>query len=85
MSNPKKWSTSLKELENILSSFEEEWEDAMFSYNAPIKSYVSKNVYKEMNLGTDKVPKIIKVHEKLSKIEWQYWYNFFKRNIKVFA
>ena len=42
----------------------------MFCYNAPIKSYVSKDVYKEMNLGTEKVPKIIKVYEKLSKTEW---------------
>ena len=83
--NSKKQSTPLKELESRLPSFEEEWEDAMFSYNAPIKSYVSKDVYKEMNLGTEEVPNNIKVHEKLFKIEWQYWHNFFKRNIKVFA
>ena len=57
----------------------------MFSTYAPIKNYVSKDVYKEMNRGTEEVPKIIKVHEKLSKTEWQYWYNVFKRNIKIFA
>ena len=56
-------------------SFEEEWEDAIFYSNAHIKSYMSKDVHKDMNLGTKEVPKIIKVHEKLSKIEWQYWYN----------
>ena len=83
--NPKKRPTPLKPLEGKLPSFEEDWEDAMFSYNTPIKSYVSKDIYKEMNLGTEEVPKIIKVYEKLSKTEWQYWYNFFKRNIKVFA
>ena len=32
---------------------EEEWEDAMFSSSTPIKSYVAKNVCKEMNLGTE--------------------------------
>ena len=84
-SNPKKWVAPLKELKRKTPSFEEEWEDAMFSSNAPIKSYVSKDVYKEMNLGTEEVSKIIKVHEKLSKIQWQYWYNFFTRNIKVFT
>ena len=57
----------------------------MFSYDAPIKSYVSKDVDKEMNLGTEEVPKIIKIYAKLSKTEWKYWYNFFKMNIKVFA
>jgi hypothetical protein len=46
---------------------------------------VSKDVYKEMNMGTEEVSKIIKIYEKLSKIEWQYWYNLFKENIKVFA
>ena len=84
-SNLKKRSAPSKEIKNNPPLMEEEWEDAMFSSNALIKSYVSKDVYKEMNLGTEEVPKIIKVHEKLSKTEWQYWYNFFKRNIKVFA
>jgi transposase InsO family protein len=46
---------------------------------------VAKDVCKEMNLGTDEVPKIIKVYEKISHTEWKYWYNFFKRNIHVFA
>ena len=85
MSNLKKRSAPSKEIKNNPPLMEEEWEDAMFSSNALIKSYVSKDVYKEMNLGTEEVPKIIKVHEKLSKTEWQYWYNFFKRYIKVFA
>jgi hypothetical protein len=84
-SNPKKKVAPLKELEFKTPSFEKKWEDAMFSLNAPIKSYVSKDVYKEMNLGTNEVPKIIKVYEKISKTKWQYWYNFFKKNIKVFA
>ena len=48
--NPKKRTTPSKPLESKLPSFEEEWEDAMFFYNTPIKSYVSKDVYKEMNL-----------------------------------
>ena len=30
----------------------------MFLFNATIKSYVSKDIYKEMNLGTREVPKI---------------------------
>jgi hypothetical protein len=54
-------------LESKSPSFEEEWEDAMFSSNAPIKSYVSKDVHQEMYLVTKEVTKIIKVHEKLSK------------------
>lgn len=43
---PKKRSNPLKPVESKLPSSEEAWEDAMFSYNTPIKSYVSKNIYK---------------------------------------
>lgn len=71
-SNPNKRSSPLKNLKNQPSSFEEEREDAMFSSNTPIKTYVSKDVYNEMHLGIEKVPKIITKHGKLSKIEWQY-------------
>ena len=39
----------------------------MFSTNTPIKGYVFKDVYKEMNPGTKEAPKFIKVHEKLLK------------------
>lgn len=84
-SNPKKRSTPLKEPDDKQPSFEEEWEDVILSSNAPIESYVSRDVYKEINLGTLEALKIIKVHEKSSKTEWQYWHNFFKRNIQIFA
>ena len=45
----------------------EKWEDAIFYNEAPIKKYVSKCIYDEMNLRIKEVPKIIKVHEKLTK------------------
>lgn len=41
----------------------------MFSFNAPIKNYASKVVYKKMNLETKEVHVIIKIYETLSKTE----------------
>ena len=40
----KKHSTPLNELENHQLTFEEDWEDEMFSSKTLIKSYVSKDV-----------------------------------------
>lgn len=42
--------------------FKEDWEDAMFSCNNSIKTYVAKNVCKEMNLITKGILKIIKIY-----------------------
>ena len=52
-----------KKKPELAPTFEEDWEDAMFSSPTLIKSYVAKDVCKEMNLGTEEVPKIIKVYE----------------------
>ena len=77
--------SSPEEKTEVAPALEEDWEDAMFSSSTPIKSYVAKDVCKEMNLGTEEIPKIIKIYEKISNIEWKYWFNFFKRNMQVFA
>ena len=69
----------------LTPDFEEDWEDAVFSSTTPIKIYVAKDVCKEMNLGTEETPQIIKICKKISNTEWKYCYNFFKRNIQVFA
>lgn len=76
---------STEEPREVAPVFEEDWEDAMFSSTTPITSYVAKDVCTEMNLGTEDAPQIIRIYEKISDTEWKYWYNFFKRNIKVFA
>ena len=67
--NTKKRATPSKETMYQPPLLEDDWEDEMFSFKTPIQSYVSKDVYREMNLGFDEVPKIIKIYEKLSKIE----------------
>lgn len=60
-----------KEVE-LAPTLEEDWDDAMFSSNTTIESYVAKAVCKEMNLGTKETPKIIKIYEKISNIERKY-------------
>ena len=69
----------------LAQTLEEDWEDVVFSSSAPIKSYISKDICKERNLGTEETPKIITIYEKMSKIEWKCWYNFLKKNTQVFA
>ena len=61
------------------------WECPMFESDQPTKNYVVKNVCIDMNLSDDDTPRIIKIYEKLTPVEWKYWRDFFKRNIKVFA
>ena len=39
----------------------------------------------EMNLGTKQDPKIIKVYSNMTKVEFNYWYGFFKRHKNSFA
>lgn len=60
---------SLEEPNDKQQYFAKEWDNVMFSSNAPIKSYVSNDVYKEMNLENEEVPNTLKVHEELSKME----------------
>jgi hypothetical protein len=61
------------------------WESTMFESDQPVKNYVVKNVCKDMDLSDNDTPRIIKVYEKITDVEWKFWRDFFKRNIKVFA
>jgi len=38
-----------------------------------------------MNLGTKENPKIIKVYTKMTKVEFKYWFSFFKRHKSSFT
>lgn len=42
------------------------------------KSYVVKDVCMDMDLSDDTTSHVIKIYEKISKIEWKYWRHFFK-------
>lgn len=47
---------SIDEPGEVAPTFEEDWEDTMFSSATPIKSYAAKDVCKEMNLSTADTP-----------------------------
>jgi hypothetical protein len=42
----------------------------MFESDQPVKNYVVKDVCKDMNLSDDDSPRIIKVYEKITDVEW---------------
>ena len=61
------------------------WESSMFESDQPAKHYVVKDVCRNMDLSDDEKSRIIKIYEKITKDEWKFWKEFFKKNIKVFA
>ena len=58
------------------------WESTMFESDQPAKNYVVKNVCRDMNLGDDNTPRIIKVYEKLTDDEWNFGEISLKRTLK---
>jgi hypothetical protein len=59
----------------------------LFAYSDPTSLHKEslKTPLQSMNLGIEEVPKIINIYSKMTKVEFKYWYNFFKRHKGVFA
>jgi hypothetical protein len=78
------------DLEPELQSDAQEIED-LLAFSDP--TFLRKKTFREslntplqdMNLGIKENPQIIKVYSKMTKVEFNYWYTFFKRHKSSFA